>query len=133
MVEAEFPEVQVVNVESTEAETESIESPEVQVPIAPAGRVAPPVFPEDDVKVVRVGGGRFALPLHLGETAIHPFKVVARLADGRRFELRVPAINRQEAVRQVSEKFPAAQVVSVRRADIIKTAKKIARAIDRIL
>jgi hypothetical protein len=75
---------------------------------------------DERIGLVRVGGGRFA-PLGYGTTKIHPYKIVARLKDGRRFELRVNAINSREAEQIAHEKFPLITIQKISRADKIKT------------
>jgi len=75
---------------------------------------------DENIGIVRVGGGTIA-PLGYGASKIHPYKIVARLKDGRRFELRVNALSSQEAEKIAHEKFPLITIQKISRADKIKT------------
>jgi len=88
-----------------------------------------------DPQVVQVGGRGISLPgyvhgLGFGST-LHPYKIVARLKDGRRFELKVNALNRQEAIAQVNNKFPLATIQKVSRADKIRTVERFLDTAER--
>lgn len=76
-----------------------------------------------EITVVRAGGHRFA-PFGYGVSREHPYKVVAILKDGRRFEAKVQAIDSNEAQASFNEKFPLAVIKSIHRADKIKTARE---------
>ncbi len=88
--------------------------------------------PVDEPQIIRVGGGRFA-PLGFGASRIHPYKIVARLKDGRRFELRINALNPDEAEKIAHEKFPLITIQKISRADKIATAKRFLTTAERLL
>ena len=54
-----------------------------------------------------------------------------KLRDGRRFELKVNALNRQEAIAQVNNKFPLATIQKVSRADKIRTVERFLDTAER--
>ncbi len=83
-----------------------------------------------ELEVRRVGGGRIA-PFGFGTSKEHPYKIVARLADGRRFELRVNALNPREAEEIALEKFPLITIQKISRADKIATAKRFLGTAER--
>ncbi len=56
---------------------------------------------------------------------IPEFRVIAILKDGRRFQLKVDALNKSEAIRLTKEKFPLVTIKSVSSPDRFKTAKRI--------
>ncbi len=87
-------------------------------------------------EVVQVGGRGISLPgyvhgIPFGTSSLHPYKIVAKLQDGRRFELRVDALNRGEAERIVHNKFPLAVIQKISRADKVKTVEKTIGKIER--
>jgi hypothetical protein len=81
-----------------------------------------------EVEVVRVGGNRF-----LGVSREHPYKIVSTLKDGRRFQVRVNALTKNEAQRIFNEKLPLAVIKSISRADKLKTAESLFRSAERYL
>jgi len=86
-------------------------------------------------RITQVGGRGISGPgfvhgLGFGST-LHPYKIVAKLQDGRRFELRVDALNRGEAERIVHNKFPLAVIQKISRADKVKTVEKTIGKIER--
>ncbi len=81
------------------------------------------------IEVRRVGGGRIA-PFGFGASRLHPYKIVSKLRDGRRFELRVEALNREEAVDIAKAKFPLITIQKVSRADKIKTAGRFLERLE---
>ena len=85
-------------------------------------------YPISEPEVRRVGGRAV-----FGRSKIHPYKVVARLRDGRRFELRVKALSKDEAVEITKTKFPLVAIHSVSRADKIKTVGKALETAERLL
>src|SRR5438105_4509370 len=80
-------------------------------------------------------------------TRLHPtapiaFNAELRLRDGRKLNVRVQALNRNEAIEQINNKFPLAKIAKVYKARIATarriagrvygTAEKIGRTAERI-
>ena len=89
--------------------------------------------PIEDIQVTRIG------------TRIHPSQVIpwnieARLADGRKFNLRIMALSKHEAMEQAMRKFPLikihkiykGRIATARRIGgrITRTAERIERALE---
>jgi hypothetical protein len=94
------------------------------------------VFPTERVQVTRLG-------TRLHPTVEIPWNIEARTKDGRKFNLRVMAISRAEALQQAHEKFPLitirriykGRIATARRVAgrLSRTAERIGRTAERLL
>jgi hypothetical protein len=77
----------------------------------------------DGVTVTRVG-------TRLHPSVVIPWNIEARTADGRKFNLRVMALSRGEALEQAHQKFPLIKIHKIYRARIA-TARRIGGRLSR--
>jgi hypothetical protein len=94
------------------------------------------VFPTERVQVSRLG-------TRLHPTVEIPWEIEARTRDGRKFNLRIMAISREEALQQAHEKFPLitirriykGRIATARRVAgrLSRTAERIGRTAERLL
>ncbi len=89
----------------------------------------------EDIQVTRIGPA-------LRPTTVIPWNATLKARDGRRFNVRVMALSRNEAISQINQKFPLTVVTQIHRARVAtarriggrlsRTAGRISRTAERI-